>query len=359
MGMMHPRARILVTRTDRIGDLVLSTPVFRALREAFPDAFIAALVAEENRLLAEGQSALDDVLLLDKRGRHKSWQGVRALAREIQAMRFDCAVHLHPTARVHWLTVLARIPVRIGYASKMGRLTLTRALPERKRRGEDHEARYNFDLLRPLGVSAPETFSLEVPLREDARLRLERELAGALNGTAYAVYHPGASCPSKRWPAERFARVADRVAARYGFFPVVIGDRLSALHASHMQAGMQTRALNLAGRLDLAMTAWLLARASLLVSNDSGPVHMAAAFDRPVVAIFGRTRPGLTWTRWGPLNRASRVAHQDVGCITCLAHRCQIGFLCLQALSVEQVLSQVEALAPEFQHADESELSRR
>ncbi len=353
MALMPPRSRILVTRTDRIGDLVLSTPVFRALRDAFPGAFIAALVAQENRLLAEGHSALDQVLVLDKRGRHKSWHGVRALARELRALRFDCAIHLHPTARVHWLTFLAGIPVRIGYARKMGRVLLTHALPERKREGLESEARYNFDLLKPLGLEVPESPVLEVPLHEESRLKLERELAGALDGRAYAVYHPGASCPSKRWPADRFAQVADRVAARYGLLPVLIGDRSSVMEVSLMRSGLQARAVDLCGRLDLGMSAWLLSRASLVVSNDSGPVHMASAFNRPIVSIFGRTRPGLTWTRWGPLNPASRVAHVDVGCIECLAHRCQIGFLCLQALSVGQVLAHVEALAPEFDHAVE------
>jgi ADP-heptose:LPS heptosyltransferase len=100
---------------------------------------------------------------------------------------------------------------------------------------------------------------------------------------------------------------------------------------------MRRPALNLAGRLSVAELAALLARCRLLVSNDSGPVHVAAAVGTPVIAIFGRNQRGLSPRRWRPLGEGHAVLHKDVGCVTCLAHECDIGFQCLTALGVEEV----------------------
>ena len=102
---------------------------------------------------------------------------------------------------------------------------------------------------------------------------------------------------------------------------------------------MQVKAVSLAGGVSLSQLASLLKRATLLISNDSGPVHIASALEVPVIAIFGRNQPGLSPKRWGPIGRKDKVLHKDIGCIECLAHNCKNTFACLKAITIEDALS--------------------
>jgi ADP-heptose:LPS heptosyltransferase len=149
--------------------------------------------------------------------------------------------------------------------------------------------------------------------------------------------HPSASCPSKRWMPERFAQVADRLVQERGVKVCVVAGTSETAHTDRMVGAMRQPVVNLAGRLRVAELAALLARCRLLISNDSGPVHVAAAVGTPVVDIFGRNQRGLSPRRWGPLGEGHVILHKEVGCVTCLAHQCDIEFLCLTSLGVEEV----------------------
>ena len=334
--------RILVTRTDRIGDVVLSTPVLEALRSRFPLATLAMMVGPATRELVEGNPNLDEVIVYDKSGEEKSWLGTWRFARSLREKKFDIAIHLHPTNRVHWVSFLAGIPVRLGYRYKNFRL-LTHAMAHLKQEGKKHEAEYNFDLLKPLGIEAPTEIALHVPLNETSYEELNQiKNEAGLNGNSFVAMNPGASCPSKMWPASRFAELADTLSEKYGLTVVLIGGEKEKLLSAQMMRWMKTQPVDLSGRLSLSQTAWLLKEAELLISNDSGPVHIASAVGTPVISIFGRKQPGLGPKRWGPIGSPSTVIHKDVGCTVCAAHLCSFSFLCLDAISVEEVLEAIE-----------------
>jgi len=127
------------------------------------------------------------------------------------------------------------------------------------------------------------------------------EEQGIDSGQVLVGIHPSASDGSKRWPAQRFAQLADRLADSRGVRVVLVAGPADAPQAQHVEQAMQRRPLNVAGRLSVGELAALLARCRLLVSNDSGPVHLAAAVGTPVVALFGRAQPGVNATRWRPL----------------------------------------------------------
>ena len=330
-------ARILVIRLDRLGDVVLSTPVFEELRRRFPHAFIAAMVRPACRDVVEGHPAVNEVILYEKEGAHRSaWATVR-FARGLRRYEFDAALVLHPSNRSHWIPWLARIPVRLGYSRKCSWL-LTHPLPHRKQEGAQHEAAYTLELLRPFGIrpGVPRP-SVPVSPRAAERVAALLERAGIQPSALLVAIHPSASCISKRWMPERFAEVADRLAAERGVRICLVAGADSTAQAEAAVRAMRQSALNLAGALSVAELAALLRRCRLLVSNDSGPVHVAAAVGTPVVDIFGRNQRGLSPQRWGPLGEGHVVLHKEVGCVTCLAHQCDIEFLCLTSLSVEEV----------------------
>ena len=164
-----------------------------------------------------------------------------------------------------------------------------------------------------------------------------------LEGGPIVALHPGASCPSKRWPAERFAAVGDRLTENHGLQVVVLTGPGEAEYGEQVVTRMRQPAARALGRFGLGETACLLRKARLLVSNDSGPVHLACAVGTPVVSIFGRWGGGLSPTRWGPTGERSVALHRDIGCRPCLAHNCTIGFKCLEAIAVDEVVAAAEA----------------
>jgi ADP-heptose:LPS heptosyltransferase len=155
------------------------------------------------------------------------------------------------------------------------------------------------------------------------------------------VLNPSASCPSKIWPAERFAQLARQMTEKYGAACILIGSARDRDIIARVKALAGIPLHDLSGQLSLGMLGWLLSRSALLISNDSGPVHIANAVGTPVISIFGRKQAGLSPARWRPLGENSKVVWKDVGCGECLAHNCEIHFLCLDAISVEDVLNQM------------------
>ena len=155
--------KILVTRTDRIGDVVLSTPVFPAIKRRYPKVCVAALVLKETEAIVRGNPWIDQVIVYDKKGRYRSWWQTIWFGWSLRKERFDLVIHLHPTNRVNIISWLARIPIRIGYQRK-SHFLLTHVIEEKKWQGKKHEAEYNFDLLSLIDVPMPEQLELYFPL---------------------------------------------------------------------------------------------------------------------------------------------------------------------------------------------------
>jgi len=336
--------RILISRTDRIGDVLLSTPVIKALREKFPQAYIAMLVAPYARDIVEGNPYLDEVIVYDKDGKHKSWWRSIKFAGRLKKKKFDLAVILHPSNRLHLITFLAGIPRRLGYNRKLGFLVNLRK-EHKKQEGRKHEAEYNLELLFALGISG-NPHDLFMPIRQDSENYVEElfRKEGISQTDKILAINPGASCPSKIWPAENFARVAEKLVGLHNFKVLILGGPKETDLADKLVREIKSKAINLAGKTSVSQLASILKRCSLFISNDSGPVHIASAIGVPVVSIFGRNQPGLSPRRWGPLGKADKYLHKDVGCIQCLAHNCEKEFTCLKAITVEDVIKAAESI---------------
>jgi len=338
--------RILIIRTDRIGDVILSTPVIKSLRKKFPQAYIAMMVAPHAKDIVEGNPYLDEVIIYDKDSKHRSWWRTFKFASRLNKKKFDLAMILHPTNRVHLLTYLAAIPQRIGYNRKLGFL-LTYRKKHLKQEGLKHEAEYNIDLLSEVGATA-DAGDLFMPMKQDSEQYVQElfRKEGLSPTDKILAINPGASCPSKIWPAERFAQVAEKLAGIYNFKIIILSGSKEMCLANKivLHYGIKGKVINLAGKTSISQMASILKRCALFISNDSGPVHISSALGTPVISIFGRKQPGLSPQRWGPLGKLDKYLHKDVGCIQCLAHNCRKEFSCLKAISVEDVVSAAESI---------------
>ena len=302
-------------------------------------AYIAMMVSPEAADLVRGNPAIDEVIVLDKDAEHRGIKGSLGMARFLRQKKFDLALVLHPTNRVHLLMFLAGIPRRVGYYRKLGFL-LTDKIAHKKQLGEKHEREYTLDVVRYLGIIPRET-ALYIPISPESAAWVkgffEQEKINPQD--RLLAVHPGASCPSKIWPVERYSEVADCLHERYGLRVVVVGGRQQAYLAQRVVEGMKHPAINIAGKTSVGQLAALLKECDLFLSNDSGPVHIASAVGTPVVSIFGRAQKGLSPLRWGPTGSRDRALHQDVGCIQCLAHNCRKEFLCLRSITADAVIS--------------------
>ena len=340
---MNPK-RILLIRTDRIGDVVLSTPAIKAVRDTYPDAYIAFMVRPYAKDIIEGNPYLDEVIIYDKEAAHNSFFATLLFGLRLRKKKFDTAVILHPTNRSHMIAFIAGILNRVGFNRKMAFL-LTKRVDDKKLLGEKHELDYTLDILKNIGVTAVDR-SLFVPVTGSAENAVDVKLkaAGYNGSTPLLAIHPGASCPSKKWPAARFASLADMLKERYGFQIALVAGPGDARDAAELKNNLKSRVIDLSGRTSVAELAALLKRCRLFISNDSGPVHIASAVGTPCVVIFGRKQPGLSPKRWGPTGKSDVVLHKDAGCTVCLAHDCKNGFRCLNAVTVEDAFNAVNSM---------------
>ncbi|MCX5706298.1 MAG: lipopolysaccharide heptosyltransferase II [Candidatus Omnitrophica bacterium] len=351
-GALNPKPiqknykRILIVRTDRIGDLLLSTPVIKAMRQAYPNAYITMMVSPYTKEIVEGNPYLDEVITYDKDEKHKSWARSVRFARNLKKKRFDLSIILHPTNRAHLIAYLAGIRKRVGYDRKMGFL-LTDRIKYTKQRGEKHELEYNLDLLRYLNIEAGDK-GLFIPIKDESEKWVDNlfRQEGIRVEDKLLIIHPGASCPSRIWPAQNYAAVADKLSQRYGFKIFILAgpQLLDSKAAEDVIKYMRSPAVNLARKTSLSQATSLIKRCKLLISADTGPVHIATAVGTPQVVIFGRNQPGLSPLRWGPTSEKHRILHKTVGCIECLAHNCQKQFACLNAITVDEVVSAADSI---------------
>ena len=303
--MLKPRG-ILLVRTDRIGELLLTTPAFGAIRESFPAAKITLIVKPSSSPVVEGNPCVDSIIKLDPGPDLNSLAKRLRFIRSLGRSGFDMAVIFNPNKFFNIASYLAGIPVRVGYDRKLGFL-LTNAIEDRKYLCEKHEVEYNLDLAKAAGAGILSK-KLCFPLAEADERAAEEILAqNGIAGGAFVAVHPGTSDPEKLWPAERFARVCDKMIDMFEIKAVLVGGKEECDAAGEVKAKMRHEIPDLTGRLELKEFGALLKRSDLLISCDSGPVHIASAVGTPVVALFGEARPGGSSKRWGPYGEGNIV----------------------------------------------------
>jgi len=305
---MNEFKNILIVRTDRMGDVVLTTPSIRALRKTYPKAKISILLAPSTRDLIDGNPNIDEILIDDRKKAHRGMGGFVKLVRLLRAKKFDLAILYHTKKRTNLACFLARIPVRMGYKNSKFGFLLTDPIQDIRHHGKQHEVEYCLNLLKHLGIEDDQR-EVYVSIQEESQQWLKQWLKKnkiAKEGQLIAI-HPGASDPSRRWPVNRFAELVTEMNQRYVCKLVLIGNFDIRETTRSIISLVDFPILDLTGMTTISQLASLLKRCTLLISNDSGPVHVASGVGTPVVSIFTRNQPGINPERWRPLGKKSRV----------------------------------------------------
>jgi len=322
---------LLVVCPTWVGDVVMATPTLRALRELFPEAYIAALGREVARPLLEGCPWVDRVMVIRRgeKGRQpRQRDSFIGVSRRLAALKFDTAVLLANSFRTALLTRLAGIDRRIGYDRDARGFLLTEHLLPRKQKGRFVPVPtrdYYLGLARYLGAANPDpAMQLFTTPADDNRAADMLRAAGYHpdTGRPLVLLNPGANYgEAKLYLPERFAAVADRCAAQFDAAIAVTGSPNEKVIIDQVIAAARTPMIDLVSAgIDLATLKSVVRRSDLMITNDTGPRHIAAAFGTPVVTIFGPTDPA-----WTEIDFAEeRQVRVEVYCGPCQKKRCPL-----------------------------------
>lgn len=314
---MARHERILVVRPDRIGDVVLATPLLRALRQTFPSVYLGAMVQPGTKSILENNPHLD-VILSDDPATNGFWRQVGDLRRQ----RFDTAMLLLPTERLAWMLFFAGIPTRFSVGKKpYSALTFMKSVSRKKYIPLRHEADYCLDMGRAIGVNTDD-LRVEMFLTEEERnsgwLKLVARAGESLADKTLVGIHQGSGRSAPNWRTERYVQLTEEILEDPSLHIVLTGGEDERFLAGYFASLGLNRVTNLIGDLSLRETASVISHLAVLVSASTGPMHMAAALRVPTVSMFcpiSACSPQL----WGPQgNRSEIVMPPDDYC----AQRC-------------------------------------
>ncbi|MBI4386731.1 MAG: lipopolysaccharide heptosyltransferase II [Elusimicrobia bacterium] len=331
--------RILIIQTAFLGDATLTVPLAREVKKLLPTARLSVLCRPDTADVFRSCGWADEVLLDDKRGKDGGPIGVFRLARELRDSDFDLALIPHRSLRSAVLAWWADIPRRVGFSSSAGRFLMSQTVPFT---WTMHDLDRNLALLLPLRTDGPLTDDPSIYLRaanEGRRASVAARPKDALrkDSSRLVGVHPGSIWPTKRWPAQRFAALIRRLSQDAGARILLVGGGADRSLASEIIRKSGVEVLDWTGTTTLTDLIALMRDLDLFITNDSGPMHIAAASGVPTLALFGPTTRELGFFPYG---RGHRVLEANLSCRPCSLHggkTCPEGhFLCMRLITVDQ-----------------------
>jgi heptosyltransferase II len=347
IGPFTPPARLVVLAPNWLGDAIMALPAMADVRRALPGAHLAVAARPPVAPLFDAVPGIDGVQVLPLTGGLRGVPGLARAAALLRASRYDAALLLPNSFASGWLVHRAGIPSRWGYGGNLRDRLLTRAVP-RTRDPRLHQSEYYQRLTGALGFArGPRQAMLRIAEASRHRASVLLRESG-WHGEPLVGMAPGAAYGSaKRWIPSRAGELAAALARDHGAAVVIVGaaaDRATGDEVVRAAAAAGYPALiDLVGRTDLSTLMGVLARCVAFVSNDSGAMHLAAALDVPVTAIFGPTREWATSPLPGASGRAATIVRTDVSCRPCMLRTCPIDHRCMTGIGVEDVRRSVEA----------------
>jgi lipopolysaccharide heptosyltransferase I len=324
--------KILIIKPSSLGDVVHCLPFLYVLHECFPDAAIHWIVARGNEGVLEGNPRISKLWIIDK----DSWKDfgrlsntlseIKGIAAALRKEKFDMVIDLQGLMRSGLMAMATGAPVRIGFSEAREGSHLFYTHKVRGGKGIHAVDRY-LKVARALGCQVEEiSFPLPLTGESEKISRIRNELGD------YAVIVPGARWHTKQWPAEKFAALA----SEFGLRSLIVGSAADRGPASIIGEASGGKAVSLAGETDIRELIDVIRGARYVITNDSGPMHIAAACGIPVIAIFGPTNPALT----GPYGSNHIIVQSPVDCSPCRKRKCD-DMKCMKGISVGQVMEAI------------------
>ena len=331
--------KIVVRAPNWVGDSILAIPAMTTIKRNYPESEVWIAAEEWVKDLYSMNDMFSGIISLPGQ---KDFKHLRVSALTLRESRFDLGILFTNSFASALLFAMAKIPQRWGYKKDGRGLLLTKGIPPRHTKNHVHQARYYLDLLAGLGLKEfPEKPTLTVDPGEKA---LTEEWLGSLNiqiARPLIIINPGAHYGSaKRWPVEKYAELAALLQKRLRAQIMIVGSGDETSLAETISTGMTDRPHILTGKTSLIRLAALLSFADLLITNDTGPMHLANFLKIPLVALFGPTVPART----GPFQQPAIVIHKGAPCWPCFYRHCPYDHQCMMSISPEEVFQACQRL---------------
>lgn len=329
---------IIVRMPNWIGDMVMATPVLTDLRKTYPQARITAMCRAPVSDLLLADPEIDELFCFSKTSSFSRHSEKKNLIEKLRCGKYDLGILLTHSLSSAWWFWQGKVKARLGYDCNGRRLLLNHSVPLPENIDRQHLVLTYKMLLEPLGIpisDSPPRLFLSPKEVNEARQLLKQH--GVTEKSKVVGINPGATYGSaKCWLPERFREVAEKLLRDESVVIVFFGDQLSTPLVKEISQGLPSRVVNLAGLTSLRELAALISLCDVLLTNDSGPMHIADALGTKILALFGSTSEIVT----GPY-RTGKVIHKHVECSPCYQRTCPIDFRCMKRISSEEVYREI------------------
>ena len=339
--MIHPE-NILIVRTDRIGDVVLSIPMAEIVKKKYPQCKIKYLIRDYTRALLDGNPFIDEVIIADEE------EGSILFSKNLKKIKektFDTCIVVNPTFKIALLLFFARIKNRIGTGYRWYSALFNQKVFEHRKYGDKHELEYNINLISKLGIESsevPEEMQFELKIDEKSSEKINSTLSenGFKPGKKIIIIHPGSGGSSVDLPKEKLIELTKMLSGLDKVSIVITGSKSEYKLCKEFEVSNEV--INLSGQLDISLLKALINKANVFISNSTGPMHIAAALGVHVIGFFPKIL-ACSQKRWGPYTEKKSIFIPSIDCSDCTRKQCE-KLNCMNSIDIGKVFDETKSV---------------
>jgi heptosyltransferase-2 len=339
---MNSPKNILIVRTDRIGDVVLSLPMAELVKKKFPDCRVAYFIRNYTRPLIDGNPFIDEVVIAEESdGEIRFMKSLEI----IKSKNFDTCVVVNPTLKISLMMFLAGVGNRIGTGYRWYSFLFNNKVYEHRKYAEKHELEYNINLLNKIDIDFNDfsdeiKFHLKVDDKSSEKINSILAEKGFKAGNKIVIIHPGSGGSSVDLPKEKLIELTRKLSDLKNVTIVITGSKSESKLCKEFEISQSV--LNLSGQLDLALLKALINKADLFISNSTGPMHIAAALGVHVIGFFPKIL-SCSQKRWGPYTEKRTIFIPTIDCSNCSREQCE-KLNCMNSIDIGRVFDETKAV---------------
>jgi heptosyltransferase-2 len=339
---MKPHQKILIVRTDRIGDVVLSIPLAEIVKKKYPDSKVTYFIRQYTRELLDGNSFIDDVIIA---GEADGDILFKENLKKIKARNFDTCIIVNPTFKITLMMFLAGIKNRIGTGYRWYSVLFNNKVYEHRKYGDKHELEYNINLLSKLGIYVKDIskeikFNLQIDENSSEKISSILSSRGFKTGNKIIIVHPGSGGSSVDLPKEKLIELTRMLNSLENVSIIITGSKSESELCKEFE--INNLVINLSGQLDLSSLKALINKASIFISNSTGPMHIAAALGVHVIGFFPKIL-SCSQKRWGPYTEKKTLFVPTIDCSDCTREQCE-KLNCMNSIDIGKVFDKTKTV---------------
>lgn len=336
--MIEPK-NLLIVRTDRIGDVVLSLPLAEIVKKHFPKCKITYLLRDYTRCLAENNPFIDNILILQEKGDKVP---IAANVRELKKNNFDTCLIVYPTFQTALITFLSRIKNRIGTGYRWYSLFFTQKIFEHRKYAEKHELEYNVNLLKAFDINVsvnPDEIKFNLQISSENESKVEKLLNEYKIDQVkpLIIIHPGSGGSAVDLPISSFEELVKMLSENLEAEIVISGSHSEKKFGD--QLAINEKIKNFTGQLSLSELISLINKSTIFISNSTGPIHIAAALGKKIIGFYPKIL-SCSAQRWGPYSSEAKIFIPEISCSNCTREQCE-RLNCMNSIEMSKVYSEV------------------